>query len=105
MRALALILLALTLTGCATTATAPRTDTVSFDRAAFAFTYADWSARLKADCAKAPQDVICNKLDIMDAQIRQAVIDAPKNAVAPPADPLSTLLPLLMKLAPLAGGL
>lgn len=104
MRLLIIALCVVTLTGCTTAA--PRTDMVSFDRAAFAFTYADWYARLKADCVKSPKDDICTNLGILDAQIRKEVIDAPAKAAAgQSASPLDSLLPLLMKLAPLAAGL
>lgn len=107
MRALVLILLALTLTGCATGASAPRVDEVKFDRGAFALSYADFTAAIRAKCGKDALTSECVKFDTLDQQVRQAIIDAPRAAAAaaPAPNPLDQLLPLIMKLAPLALGL
>ena len=96
-------LLALLLAGCATAA---KVDQVSFDRGAFALAYADLVTPMRLKCAAstlAPTPA-CAQLQVLDQQVRQAIIDAPKAAAAQP-DPLSALLPLLLKLAPLAAGL
>jgi len=87
--------------GCATTA---RVDQVAFDRGAFALAYSDLVIPMRLKCAASTQapTPACAQLSVLDQQVRQAIIDAPK-AAAP--DPLSALLPLLMKLAPLAAGL
>src|SRR5882724_1592441 len=103
------ILLALILAGCTTLGGAPppKVDQVSFDRGGFALAYADLINPLRAACKATPDTADCVKLGLLDAQVRQAIMDAPKAAAAAaPAPPdLSTLLPLIMKLAPLAGGL
>ena len=97
------MLLALLLAGCATGA---RVDQVSFDRGAFALAYADLVTPMRLKCAASPAapTPACAQLALLDQQVRQAIIDAPKAAAAQP-DPLSALLPLLLKLAPLAAGL
>ena len=102
------VLLALLLTGCAT---GPRADLVMFDRGSFALSYADYvspslakCAHLKATASQTSRDS-CEKLHALDAQIRQAIIDAPKAAAAQQS-PFDQLMPLIIKLAPLiAAGL
>lgn len=100
-RLIALALFVFLTTGCAgLTGSAPRVDTVSFDRGAFALTYADLIARIRTDCAKSPGNKSCAGLEDLDRLVRQAIIDAPKAAAAgaQPMD-LSTILPILMRLA------
>src|SRR5438552_5994000 len=99
----AMLALALALAGCATRA---KVDQVSFDRGAFALAYADLVTPMRLKCAAstlAPTPA-CAQLQVLDQQVRQAIIDAPRAAAAQP-DPLSALLPLLLQLAPLAAGL
>ena len=95
--------LLLLLAGCATGA---RVDQVAFDRGAFALAYADLVTPMRLKCAASPlaPTPACAQLQVLDQQVRQAIIEAPKAAAAQP-DPLSALLPLLLKLAPLAAGL
>lgn len=101
-----MVLPALLLVGCATGAPVARVDQVSFDRGAFALSYADFTAAIRAKCVKAPLTAECVKFDTLDTQVRQAIIDAPKAAAAAPApNPLDQLMPLIMKLAPLAAGI
>lgn len=100
---LPLLLLAVTLTGCPATTGAARQDVVSFDRGAFALGYADFTAATRIKCEKNPNTPECAKFNTLDAQMRKAISEPPA-AVVPSsaADPFSQLLPLIMKLAPLA---
>jgi hypothetical protein len=110
MRAEILLLVALTFGGCAGLTgapAAPRVDQVTFDRGAFALAYADLVNPMRAACKTTPDTADCVKLTLLDQQVRQAIIDAPKAAAAatPAGLDMSTLLPLIMKLAPLAAGM
>lgn len=93
---------ALAVAGCAGTTPAPRVDQVSFDRGAFALGYADMTSALRIKCEKNPQTVECAKFNTLDAQMRKAITEPPAAPLPPAADPFSQLLPLIMKLAPLA---
>lgn len=79
-----LILAVLLLTGCATAAPV-RTDTIVFDRGAFALVYADVSAFVRAACtAKKPtmDAAECARLDEVDKQVRKQIV-TPPSPVAP----------------------
>jgi hypothetical protein len=112
MRHIALLLLLLIVaTGCASaSATGPRADTISFDRGAFSLGYADFTAALRIRCEKNPLTEACVKFGVLDAQVRQAIIDAPKVAAAQAAaqgsggQDFSQIFSLLMSLAPLLAG-
>jgi hypothetical protein len=108
MRYLALALAVFLLTGCPAT-TQSRPDQVSFDRGVFALTYADFTSTARVKCAKDEFDkkeptAACISFKVMDETVRQAIIDAPKRAAAEGGSgfDLSSLGPLLLKLAPLA---
>ena len=99
MKSLHVALLLTILSGCATTA---GVDRLCFDRGAFALGYGGLSSKIKADCAKAPDNTSCAKFDVLDDQVTKAIMAPPP----PPApSPLDALLPLLLQLAPLAAGL
>lgn len=106
MRLVGLILVVLLGMGCATAA---KTDKVSFDRGSFALSYASFVAPMLSRCAasKAAPTPECAQLTLLDQQVRQAIIDAPKMAANDPMSglDLNSLLPIIMKLAPLAAGL
>lgn len=111
---LIVLITAIGLSACATTAPVapPRADQVSFDRGAFALAYAGLVNPMLAKCAKTAgvlQTPACVELISLDAQVRQAILDAPKIAASLPpttSNPLDQLMPLILKLAPLlAGGL
>ena len=107
-----LLLLPLLLVACETGKNLPRADVVSFDRGTFSLFYADFTAPTRIKCEKdklEKKDVTpaCASYEIIDATVRQAIIDAPKKAAAEAAAAganfdLSSLGPLLLKLAPLA---
>src|SRR5258707_15802284 len=102
---LSILLLSSLLSGCAGTA---KGDKVSFDRGSFALGYASLISPLLAKCAesKLAPTPECAQLALVDQQVRQAIIDAPKAAAT---DPMSGLdmnahLHLVIKLATLAAG-
>jgi hypothetical protein len=109
---LSIIIVALVASGCAGMGGGPRADTVAFDRGMFALAYADFTAPARIKCARdkeAKKDPTpaCISFEAVDEQVRQAITDAPKKAAAEAAASasgldLSSLGPLLLKLAPLA---
>ena len=111
LRLFPLLLIALTLTACPAT-TGTRADLITFDRAQFALSYADFTAPARIKCARdkeAKKDPTpaCVSFEAVDDQVRQAITDAPKKAAAEAAAnaqgfDFSSLGPLLLKLAPLA---
>ena len=106
-----LLLLPVLLTAaCETTKNLPRADVVSFDRGVFSLGYADLTGPAKLRCEKDPNTPACIKFLLLDAQVRQAIIDAPKQAAAAAAASssggvdFSQAFSLLMSLAPLLAG-
>lgn len=101
MKMIALVLGGVLLGGCSTMggAAAP-IDKISFDRGAFALAYADFTHAVRLKCDKKPNTAECVKFDTLDQQVRAQITAPPP----PPSqsNPLDALLPLIMKLAPLA---
>lgn len=85
--------------GCASA----KGDQIAFDRGAFALAYGDFTAALRIKCEKTPEAPACAKFELLDTQVRQAIVDAPKVASEQKGSPdFSQLFGLMMKLAPLA---
>lgn len=81
---LLIVMVLFTLMGCASGGATAKVDTISFDRGAFALTYADVSHMLRASCAAKKPAVTteeCTRMDELDKAIRKQILTPPSAPV------------------------